>query len=178
MNGSLKLCQFAAPPGYQRTLASVSPTLAPFVLIIDAILEADRQVHVKQLYTAVRIGPAIPRSISVKPTGYIYCKKIRFHYFCLDMLHSDACFIKSYPTEDTESLPGWLSCRLRISRRRAAIDSLRQHQDCDGERIDGECRTMERRIQLARFPVTNSGYLRLHGDAEPEQISGAGVGTL
>lgn len=33
-----KMCQFAAPPGYRR--APVSPTLAPFVAIIDAILEA------------------------------------------------------------------------------------------------------------------------------------------
>jgi transposase len=35
--------------------------------------------------------------------GYIGGKKIRFHYFCLDMPHSDACFVKSYPTEDTEA---------------------------------------------------------------------------
>ncbi len=49
------MCLFAAPPGYRRTPASVSPTLAPFFLIIDAILEADRQVHVQQRHTAVRI---------------------------------------------------------------------------------------------------------------------------
>ena len=50
-----KMCQFAAPPGYWRTPAPVSPMLAPFVAIIDAILEADKQVHVKQRHTAVRI---------------------------------------------------------------------------------------------------------------------------
>ena len=50
-----KMCQFAAPPGYRRAPAPVSPTLAPFVAIIDAILEADKQVHVKQRHTAVRI---------------------------------------------------------------------------------------------------------------------------
>jgi hypothetical protein len=43
-----KMCQFAVPPGYRRAPAPVSPTLAPFVAIIDAILEADKQVHVKQ----------------------------------------------------------------------------------------------------------------------------------
>lgn len=32
--------QFAVPPGYRRVPAPVSPTLAPFVAIIDAILEA------------------------------------------------------------------------------------------------------------------------------------------
>ena len=50
-----KMCQFAAPPGYRPTPAPVSPTLAPFVAIIDAILEADKQVHVKQRHTAVRM---------------------------------------------------------------------------------------------------------------------------
>ena len=49
-----KMCQFAAPPGYRRAPASVSPTLAPFVVIIDAILEADKQVLVKRRHTSVR----------------------------------------------------------------------------------------------------------------------------
>ena len=49
------MCQFAAPPGYRRASALVSPTLAPFAAIIDAILETDKQVHVKQRHTAVRI---------------------------------------------------------------------------------------------------------------------------
>ena len=35
--------------------------------------------------------------------GYIGGKLVRFHYFCLDLPHSDGCFVKAYPTEDTES---------------------------------------------------------------------------
>ncbi len=50
-----KMCQYAAPPGYRRKSEPVSPKLAPFTGIIDAILEADKQVHVKQRHTAVRI---------------------------------------------------------------------------------------------------------------------------
>ncbi len=50
-----KMCQFAAPAGYRRTPAPVSPTLDTFVAIIDTILEVDTQVHVKQRHTAVRI---------------------------------------------------------------------------------------------------------------------------
>ncbi len=42
-----KMCQFAAPPRYQGTPTPVSRMLAQFVAIIDAILEADKQVHVK-----------------------------------------------------------------------------------------------------------------------------------
>ena len=41
-----KMCAYAAPPGYRRPGSPVSPTIAPFVPIIDAILEADKSVHV------------------------------------------------------------------------------------------------------------------------------------
>ena len=47
-----KMCAYAAPPGYRRP---VSPTLRPFVPVIDAILEADKSVHTKQRHTATRL---------------------------------------------------------------------------------------------------------------------------
>jgi IstB-like ATP binding protein len=31
--------------------------------------------------------------------GYIGGKKVRFHYFCMDLPHSDGCFVKAYPAE-------------------------------------------------------------------------------
>jgi len=135
-----KICQYAAPPGYQRKKQPISPKLAPFTGIIDAILEADKQVHVKQRHTAYRIMErlrdehgftgkyTIVRNYVYKDAarnkemfmplahrpghaqvdfgeadGYIAGKKVRFHYFCLDLPHSDGCFVKAYPTEDTES---------------------------------------------------------------------------
>ena len=135
-----KMCQYAAPPGYRRKSESVSRKLAAFTGIIDAILEADKQVHVKQRHTAVRIlerlreehgftgGYTIVRNYVYKARirqkemfvplahlpghaqvdfgeadGYIGGKLVRFHYFCLDLPHSDGCFVKAYPTEDTES---------------------------------------------------------------------------
>jgi hypothetical protein len=30
---------------------------------------------------------------------YIAGKKVRFHYFCVDLPHSDGCFVKAYPAE-------------------------------------------------------------------------------
>jgi transposase len=35
--------------------------------------------------------------------GYIAGKKIRFHYFCMDLPHSDGCFVKAYPAETAEA---------------------------------------------------------------------------
>ena len=135
-----KMCQYAVPPGYRRQAEAISPKLAPFTGIIDAILEADKQVHVKQRHTARRILErlreehgftgqyTIVRNYVYKVAtrhkemfmplahlaghaqvdfgeadGYIAGKKVRFHYFCLDLPHSDGCFVKAYPTEDTES---------------------------------------------------------------------------
>jgi transposase len=50
-----KMCRFSAPPGYQRTKPVERPTLGPFVGVIDAILEADKQAPPKQRHTAQRI---------------------------------------------------------------------------------------------------------------------------
>jgi transposase len=35
--------------------------------------------------------------------GYIGGKKVRFHYFCMDLPHSDSCFVKAYPAETAEA---------------------------------------------------------------------------
>jgi transposase len=35
--------------------------------------------------------------------GYIAGKKVRFHYFCVDLPHSDGCFVKAYPAETAEA---------------------------------------------------------------------------
>jgi transposase len=124
-----KMLSYAAPPGYRRAKVAVSPKLAPFVPLIDAILAQDKTVHAKQRHTVIRIverlreehgytgGYTIVREyvnvatqrskemfipLAHRPghaqvdfgeaDGYIGGKKIRFHYFCLDMPHSDACF--------------------------------------------------------------------------------------
>ena len=135
-----KMCAYSAPPGYRRVRAAVSPMLAPFVPVIEAILDADKAVHAKQRHTAIRIlerlrdehgfrgGYTLVREyvngaslrskemfvpLSHRPghaqvdfgeaDGYVGGKKVRYHYFCLDMPHSDAIFVKAYPAELTES---------------------------------------------------------------------------
>lgn len=50
-----KMCAYSAPPGYRRKKPPARPKLDPFVSMIDAILEADRQAPRKQRHTAKRI---------------------------------------------------------------------------------------------------------------------------
>jgi transposase len=51
----------------------------------------------------------------------------KIHFFAFDLPHSDACFVVAYPAETTEALRRPRS-RVRIFRRRAALDPLRQYQ--------------------------------------------------
>lgn len=50
-----KMCRYSAPPGYRRASPPKKPKLDPFVGIIDAILEADREAPRKQRHTARRV---------------------------------------------------------------------------------------------------------------------------
>ena len=50
-----KMLRYSAPPGYRRTAPVRRPKLESFTSIIDAILEADRDVLRKQRHTAQRI---------------------------------------------------------------------------------------------------------------------------
>jgi hypothetical protein len=129
------------------------PKLTGFTGIIDAILEADKQVHVKQRHTAIRIlerlrdehgftgGYAIIRNYINKAAirqkemsmplvhlpghaqvdfgeadGYIGSKLVRFHYFYLDMPHSDGCFLHSQHKVITRTKIPCLNDR-RVARR-------------------------------------------------------------
>jgi len=50
-----KMLQFAVPPGYQRQQPIRRPKLGPWLGVIDAILEDDKQRPAKQRHTAKRI---------------------------------------------------------------------------------------------------------------------------
>jgi transposase len=49
------MLQYAVPPGYQRQQPIKRPKLGPWLGVIDAILEDDRQRPAKQRHTAKRI---------------------------------------------------------------------------------------------------------------------------
>ncbi len=50
-----KMMTFSIPPGYRRSHPVRRPKLDPFVGVIDAILEADKQVPKKQKHTSKRV---------------------------------------------------------------------------------------------------------------------------
>ena len=50
-----RILAHSEPPGYQRSKACEKPKIAPFIAIIEEILENDRNVPVKQRHTGKRI---------------------------------------------------------------------------------------------------------------------------
>ena len=50
-----RMLAYSAPPGYRRQDPPRRPRLDPFTGVIDAILEADRQIPRKQRHTAKRV---------------------------------------------------------------------------------------------------------------------------
>ena len=49
-----KMCRFSLPPGYTRTKPVAKPKLGALIPVIDAILEADKAVPMKQRHKAKR----------------------------------------------------------------------------------------------------------------------------
>ena len=83
-----KMLQFAVPPGYQRQQPIKRPKLGPWLGVIDAILEDDKQRPVKQRHTAKRIFERLKEEHQFTG-GYTIVKD----YVRLAELHSREMFI-------------------------------------------------------------------------------------
>ena len=59
--------------------------------------------------------------------GVIGGVRQKLHFFCMDLPQSDACFVKAYPRGDDRGVPGRPCVGVRLLRRGAAVDPLRQH---------------------------------------------------
>ena len=54
-------------------------------------------------YALARFVPRHAQADFGQADAYIAGKKVRFHYFCMDLPHSDGCFVKAYPAETAEA---------------------------------------------------------------------------
>ena len=128
-----KMLRYAVPPGYRRQHPPKRPKLGPWVGVIDAILEDDKNQPKKQRHTAKRIFERL-RSEHAYTGGYTIVKDYvraatlrhqemfvplthapgeaqvivggveqKAHYLAIDLPHSDDCFVKAFPAETTEA---------------------------------------------------------------------------
>jgi transposase len=63
------MLQYAVPPGYQRQQPIKRPKLGPWLGVIDAILDDDKQRPVKQRHTAHRIWMRLRKEHPNHPVG-------------------------------------------------------------------------------------------------------------
>ena len=82
------------------------------------------------------------------------------HCFVLDLTHDDGCFIKAYPAETTEGLPGRPRVGLRLPRWRAPEHPLRQYEAGRGEDTGRRMPPAHPGLHRAPVPLPVRGPIR------------------
>src|SRR6202035_1303627 len=113
---------------------------AGYTIVREYVAQA--MLRAREMFVPLSDCPGHAQADFGEADGYIGGKKVRFHYFCMDLPHSDGCFVKGVSGRNGGSFLRWLCRGLRLLRRRAAIDSLRQHQT-------GGCQDREGRTTAA-----------------------------
>src|SRR5208283_1406073 len=60
---------------------------------------AQAMLRRREMFVPLSHRPGHAQADFGEADGYIGGKKVRFHYFCMDLPHSDGCFVKAYPAE-------------------------------------------------------------------------------
>jgi transposase len=60
-------------------------------------------LRTREMFVPLSHRPGHAQADFGEADGYIAGEKIRFHYFCMDLPHSDGCFVKAYPAETAEA---------------------------------------------------------------------------
>ena len=64
---------------------------------------AEATLRSREMFIPLSHRPGHAQADFGEADGYIGGKKVRFHYFCMDLPHSDGCFVKAYPAETAEA---------------------------------------------------------------------------
>ncbi len=64
---------------------------------------ASATLRSREMFVPLSHRPGHAQADFGEADGYIGGKKVRFHYFCMDLPHSDGCFVKAYPAETAEA---------------------------------------------------------------------------
>jgi transposase len=60
-------------------------------------------LRAREMFVPLSHRPGHAQADFGQADAYIAGKKVRFHYFCMDLPHSDGCFVKAYPAESAEA---------------------------------------------------------------------------
>ena len=62
-----------------------------------------KRLRSKEVFVPLSHKPGHAQADFGEADAIIAGKRVRFHYFCMDLPHSDACFVKAYPAEVAEA---------------------------------------------------------------------------
>ena len=72
-----------------------------YTIVREYVAEATSRS--REMFVPLSHRPGHAQADFGEADGYIGGKKVRFHYFCMDLPHSDGCFVKAYPAETAEA---------------------------------------------------------------------------
>jgi len=75
--------------------------LGGYTIVREYVAEATSRS--REMFVPLSHRPGHAQADFGEADGYIAGKKVRFHYFCMDLPHSDDCFVKAYPAETAEA---------------------------------------------------------------------------
>ena len=64
---------------------------------------AAEMLRTREMFVPLSHCPGHAQADFGEADGYIGGKRVRLHYFCVDLPHSDGCFVKAYPAETAEA---------------------------------------------------------------------------
>ena len=64
---------------------------------------AQAMLRAREMFVPLSHRPGHAQADFGQADGYIAGKKVRLHYLCVDLPHSDGCFVKAYPGETAEA---------------------------------------------------------------------------
>ena len=72
-----------------------------YTIVREYVAEATSRSH--EMFVPLSHRPGHAQADFGEADGYIAGRKVRLHYFCVDLPHSDGCFVKAYPAETAEA---------------------------------------------------------------------------
>jgi hypothetical protein len=66
--------------------------LGGYTIVREYVAQA--RLRAREMFVPLSHRPGHAQADFGEADGYIAGKKVRFHYFCMDLPHSDGCFVK------------------------------------------------------------------------------------
>ena len=88
----------------------------------------ERRQRLREMFVPLRHDPGHAQVDFGEALAVIAGEECKIHFFAMDLPHSDACLVQAYPAESSEAFCEGHNVELRVLRRGAALDPLRQPQ--------------------------------------------------